>query len=483
MFASTALLTLMTLAGLAIGFAREMLLVASWGASAQTDAFLVAMFLPEAVRMAMTGGVLTSAALPLWAQQPAGLAQTRWAVTQTMHMAVLGIALALLLAVLAGPVVYLIGPGMSTTAHAQATDALRIVAWALPGILLQALLSVFHIARQHYLLSGLGSLVFNLPAVLYLFWFRDAGSITGLSLSFVAGSVLMTVILVPFAWNNGWRPAGVRPVWSSITALYRQLLPLLASNAASQCVFLIERIVASHLGEGAITLLNLARKLINIPLIGVLSLSQVLLSHMSKQIDALERATLLRTGLKWATLLSIPATVGFIFGAQPIVALLLPAKAQGTLLPQLISLFSIGIAFGSWAGLLARYFYAQSDTRTPLKFELSGNAINIVLTLSLAPLLGPAALPISACIGLIATTILLALRTPLAADVGAFVLQATVGSVAVLLLWVAQHHMEPLPTWIQLSVAVILGAGALAGLTMWFKPWKTSTSASGTTAP
>ena len=77
MLGSTLWLTLATLTGLAAGFAREWLLVAAWGAGAQSDAFLVSMFLPEALRMALAAGLLSAAALPLYQQRDLH-AQQRW---------------------------------------------------------------------------------------------------------------------------------------------------------------------------------------------------------------------------------------------------------------------------------------------------------------------------------------------------------------------------------------------------------------------
>ena len=71
MFGSTLWLTLATLTGLAAGFAREWLLVAAWGASGRSDAFLVSLFLPEALRMALAAGLLSAAALPLYQQRSA----------------------------------------------------------------------------------------------------------------------------------------------------------------------------------------------------------------------------------------------------------------------------------------------------------------------------------------------------------------------------------------------------------------------------
>lgn len=49
MLGSAFWLTLATLLGLCLGFAREWLLVASWGAGERSDAFLIALFLPEAL--------------------------------------------------------------------------------------------------------------------------------------------------------------------------------------------------------------------------------------------------------------------------------------------------------------------------------------------------------------------------------------------------------------------------------------------------
>ena len=479
MFAATALLTLTTLFGLAVGFAREMLLVASWGATGKTDAFLVAMFLPEAVRMALTSGLLASAALPLWLSQPDEAEQRRWASAQTLHMLFFGIGTALLLSVLAPTFVRMVGPGMAPASHAQAAQALQLLAWTLPGILMQALLSIFHAARQRYFLSGIGSLVFNLPGVLYLTLFRSESTMHGLSLAFVAGSLLMTLILMPFAWRSGWRPASARPAWDSIASLYRSLVPLLASSAASQGLTLVERIVASQLGEGAITVLNLARKLINIPMIGLLSLSQVLLSHMSKQSNEQDRTRLLSIALTWATLLAAPAAVGLVFGAEPLVALLLPHQVAHTQVPQLISLFGIGIAFSSWNGLFARYFYSQADTRTPLKFELTGNAVNLAFALVLPSLYGLAALPVAATLGVMVTTLLLARQTPLADQMGRHAAQIAAGACATGGLWMIIRHLEATSLWLQLGIAVVFGLLTLAGLVWWLKPWQHSSPAAG----
>ncbi|MBX6685874.1 hypothetical protein ISF16_26460 [Pseudomonas aeruginosa] len=98
MLGSAFWLTLATLLGLCLGFAREWLLVASWGAGERSDAFLIALFLPEALRMSLAGGVLSAAALPLFLERQ-GERRLDW--LAAILPALLGIAVALSLLLLA----------------------------------------------------------------------------------------------------------------------------------------------------------------------------------------------------------------------------------------------------------------------------------------------------------------------------------------------------------------------------------------------
>lgn len=141
MLGSAFWLTLATLLGLCLGFAREWLLVASWGAGERSDAFLIALFLPEALRMSLAGGVLSAAALPLFLERQ-GERRLDW--LAAILPALLGIAVALSLLLLAAApwLVRLLGPGLAETASAQAAANLRVLAWCVPGLMLHALFSI-----------------------------------------------------------------------------------------------------------------------------------------------------------------------------------------------------------------------------------------------------------------------------------------------------------------------------------------------------
>lgn len=467
MLGSTLWLTLATLTGLAAGFAREWLLVAAWGAGSQSDAFLVSMFLPEALRMSLAAGLLSAAALPLYQQRTAE-GQQRWLGAMTPRLALIGVLFSMVLALAADLLVRLIGPGLDADGYAQAASGLRWLAWCAPGFVLHGLFCVPLQARSRFVLAGLGSLLFNLPPVIYLATLSHAATPAGLASACVLGSVLMPGVLLPSLYRSGWRPWQ----WQAETGVVRELLerigPLLSSNLASQGLALLERMVASLLGEGAVTWVNLARKLINLPLIALMSLNQVLLGLMSGSAGD-QRLSLLKRGLGSATLLTLPAVTGLIGAAGALVVLLLPNQTHEGPLPGLLAWFAVPLMFGAWNALLARYAYAAGDTRLPLNCELIGSLCNAVLLALLPFVLGLTGIALAALGGALVTGVLLMRRQSLLNVLpwrSHWLMAAGLMTVAALVLHPLQN------TWLQLGLSCAYGALLLVGLALWLKPWR-----------
>lgn len=467
MLGSALWLTVATLLGLCLGFAREWLLVADWGAGERSDAFLIALFLPEALRMSLAGGVLSAAALPLYLEREE---HQRLDWLGAMFPALLGIALvvSLLLVGLSPWLVQLLGPGLASTAVGQATDNLKILAWCVPGLMLHALFSIPLQANERFVLAGLGSLLFNFPPVTYLALQGHAAQPGQLALSCLGGSLLMPLALLPTLWSQGWRPWR----WSASTVELRQLGgrigPLLVSNGASQGLALIERLVASLLGEGAVTWVNLARKLMNLPLIALMSLNQVLLGMMSRR-QGDERLALLKRGLETASLLTLPAGLGLVGAAPSLVALLLPKQSADSPLPLLLALFAVPLVFGGWNALLARYAYAAGDTRQPLRCELLGSAVNAALLVVLPFVVGLPGIPLAALAGVVCTAILLMLRQGL---LGALPWPRlwTINAIVMGLAAVVLFRIDGV--WLQLGLSTLAGTLVLLAMGVWLRPWR-----------
>lgn len=468
MFGSTLWLTLATLTGLAAGFAREWLLVAAWGAGGRSDAFLVSLFLPEALRMALAAGLLSAAALPLY-QQRSVQDQQDWLGALVPRLLLCGLGLSVLLSAGASLWVPLIGPGLDDTGYAQAAGSLHWLAWSAPGFLLHALLCVPLQARSRFVLAGLGSLLFNLPPVLYLAVMRHDATPTGLALACLLGSLLMPALLVPALCRDGWKPWRLSRAPGAGRELLQRIGPLLSSNLASQGLALLERMVASLLGEGAVTWVNLARKLINLPLIALMSLNQVLLGLMSGS-EGEQRMALLRKGLSSATLLTVPAVAGLIGAAGALVFLSMPGQAIDGPLPGLLAWFSVPLMFGAWNALLARYAYAAGDTRLPLNCELTGSLLNAVLLGVLPFVFGLIGIAMAAICGVVLTGVLLMRRQQLLHALP-WRGQWSLGIAIMLLAALTLHPLSNV--WLQLGLSCAYGAVLLVAMALWLKPWRT----------
>lgn len=467
MFSAASWLTITSLLGLGLGFAREWLLVSAWGVGEQSDAFLVALFLPEAVRISFAGGLLSAAALPLYLES-SEQQRPSWLAAVLPQLTGLALFISLILLLLAPWLVQLIGPGLTAQGSLLASNSLSLLAWCLPGLMLQALLCIPLQARERFVLAGTGSLLFNLPPVLFLATQGSHTSPSELALAFVGGSLLMPAALLPSIWQHGWRPWHLSGSTQELRQLATRIGPLLASNAASQGMALLERLAASLLGEGVVTWVNLARKLMSLPLVALMSINQVLLGLMSGRSEH-ERLGLLRRGLDTANLLALPAGIGLIGAAPMLVTLLLPQQSMDGPLPLLLAGFSLSLVFGCGNAMLARYAYAVGDTRQPLYCELLGSALNALLLVALTPLLGVLGIPLAMLAGVIVTGLLLMHRLSLIKQLP----WARQWSINCILLALAGSLLFPLSnSWLQLLLSSLAGAIVLIWLALWHRPWQ-----------
>jgi murein biosynthesis integral membrane protein MurJ len=482
MLGAAGLLALVTLTGLAAGLAREWLLVANWGAGARADAFLIAAFLPEAIRTVLGGGVMSSAGLALWQarrgkddEAPATNLQRQWLGRMSASLGLVGLGLALVLSLGAPLWIWLVGPGLSPAQRDTTEGVLRLLAWSVPGMWLHALWSVPLQARGRFVLAGLGSLLYNLPPVAYMACVRQEATEIGLAWCFVAGGAAMGLLLLPSMRRQGLAWADWRPHAASLRELGVRLAPLLGSAGVGQGLMLLERIVASYLGDGVVTVLNLARKLVNLPLLALMAVNQVLLGLMSRHAEGAGRVGVLRQGMALVSTVSCPAAVGLLLSTQALVALLFPRVDGADVLGPVLAWYAVSLVVASWNLLLGRYNHAAGNTRLPFECELAGGLAQALSLPLLAWAFGVQGMAAALLLGILVNGGLLWWRSGLWGRVPLW--PHLLGSGALLTLsglWLTPSLPES-PLW-QLLWATGAGALSLLLLSIWLKPWKAMTT-------
>jgi putative peptidoglycan lipid II flippase len=182
----------------------------------------------------------------------------------------------------------------------------------------------------------------------------------------------------------------------------------------TQINLLLDTFLASFLVSGSISWLYYADRLVEFPLgtlgaaLGIVILPRLTrqgLGRKRREVEG-ESATALADfsntldwGLRWVLLCGLPATLGLVVLAEPLIATLFLSTEFGAHDVRMAGAGLAGYAVGLMAFMtikvLAPAFFAQGDTRTPLRIGLATLALNLGLSLALMRPLGQAGLALA----------------------------------------------------------------------------------------
>ena len=472
----------MTLLSRITGLARESLKAAVFGAGMQMDAFEAAFRLPNILRRLFAEGAFSQAFVPIFAEyrRQRGEEDTRalaGRVATVLAVALLGISVA---GVLAAPfLVYLLASGFAQTPGKVELTA-QMIRIVFPYILFVSLVSlsggVLNVYRRFAIpaftpvllnVAIIGAAVFLGPycdpPVKALAWGVLIGGVAQLALQI---RPLAAIGMLP-RLRFDWRDAGVRRVLVAMG-------PAVLGVSAAQVSALINTQLAAALGDGRISWITYADRLMEFPsaLLGV-ALGTVLLPSLAKHhadANTEEYSSLLDWGLRLAFLLALPAAVALWVLATPLIATL---YQYGRFTPNDVLQtrdallgYSVGLLGLILVKILAPGFYARQMLKTPVKIAFVTVLFAQTLAVILMFRIGHAGLTLSTSLGACLNAGLLfwflkrhGIYRPRAGWL-LFVSKLVVALfvLAVVLLWIA----GPTPMW--LAAPLMVKVGRLAGV-------------------
>src|SRR5581483_1051644 len=191
----------------------------------------------------------------------------------------------------------------------------------------------------------------------------------------------------------------------------RELLRLLVPRSITTIVTSLTRLVmnnlASFLSAGSISALNYAYMLWQFPetLIGTAIAVAVFprLAQRAAAKDARGFQRLFRLALFSILALSLPSALIAIFFARQIVALVLERGAfdvdSTALVAPVLQFYALAIVGESLLELVARTFYAQHDSKTPMLVALGAMALRVALMIWWRDVWGAAGLALAYAVG------------------------------------------------------------------------------------
>ncbi len=495
--------SLLTLASRVTGLAREWIVASQFGASAWTDAFNVAFRIPNLLRRLFAEGAFSQAFVPILGEikERDGHEATQALVNAVATVLLAALLLTCVIGVAGAPVlVWLMASGLQELEAAVLMT--RLMFPYIGFMALVALAAGVLNTYRHFVAPAATPVLLNLCVIGAALLGADQMPRWGLHpvYALCAGVMVGGILQLALQWpalrgvgvvpRVALGPAGLRAAWRhpGVTRVLKQMAPAILGVSVAQLSLLINTLIASYQGPGAISWLTYADRLMEFPtaLLGV-ALGVVLLPQLSAaqaQGQQERYAELLDWGLRLVALLALPCAVALLVFAQPLVAVLFHygaftaqdvLKTQGALMG-----YGVGLLGLIAIKILAPGFYARQDIRTPVRIAIVVLILTQVLNAVFVPALGVAGLSLSIGVAALVNAgwLLLGLRrcgawAPSSGWLafGAKILVACTVLAAVL--WAGAQQIDWIglqaqPWWrVAYLTGVVTGAGALYLASLW----------------
>ncbi len=466
---SASVVSLFTLASRVTGLVRELLIAATFGASALTDAFNVAFRIPNLFRRLFAEGAFSQAFVPVLAATRAehGDAVTKTAIDSVATVLAWVLLVFSVLGVLLAPaLVWGLASGLSQGPGLDA--AVTMTRWMFPYIGFMSLVALsagILNTWKHFAVPAATPVLLNVAVILAAWlgtpWLARQGieTIYALPAGVMLGGLLQLGVQIPALRRLRLLPRlglslqALRSAWANAATrrILRLMGPALLGVGVAQISLLINTQIASHLAAGSVSWLSYADRLMEFPIamlgvaLGVVLMPQLAAARASGDHD--RYAGMLDWGLRLVLLLALPCAGALLVFAEPLVAVLYHygAFTDRDVQQTTLSLTGYGVGLLGLVAIkvLAPGYYASEDIRTPVKIAVVVLLITQLLNLVFVPWLQHAGLALSIGVG------------------------AMVNALWLLLGLLHRGSYRPQPGWWLFGLRVVLASALLTALLWW----------------
>ena len=416
-----------TMASRVLGLARDQALAYFFGAGNAMDAFYVAFRIPNLMRDLFAEGAMSAAFVPTFTRRLATEGRdAAWRLGTQLITALIVITGGLVVAgiIFAEPLTRLFAAGFSAEPgkFELTVEMTRVMLPFLTLVAVAAVCMGMLNSLHRFFAPALSPAMFNISLILSTVVLAPqmprAGfePIMAIPFGVVMGGVGQIAAQYWVLRREGFRyRVRLDPTDRGLREVLALMGPGTIAGAALQLNLLVNTILATSLGTGAVSWLTYAFRLMYLP-IGVFGVSiataalPVLSQHAARDELHQVRGTISH-GLRLMLMLTVPATVGLIVLAVPIVRLIFergsftPADTQATALA--LACYAPGIVGYSAVRLVVPSFYALGASLTPALVSIGSVGLNIVLNLVLVRVLGYQGLALGTAIAALSNAALL----------------------------------------------------------------------------
>jgi putative peptidoglycan lipid II flippase len=287
--------------------------------------------------------------------------------------------------------------------------------------------------------------------------------------------------------REGWRPRFDLTRSEQLRAVVRLMGPTVLGSAVYLINMTVSRFVGLSLSDATVSVLNYAQRLMELPIgvfaVAVSTVVFPLISRHAARGDMDQLGSAYRKGMRLILMINIPAAVGLVLLAEPVIRLFFQHgkfhAADTRLMMPVLMVYALGLPFFSFVNLVLRAFYAQKDTTTPVRAALLSFVVNLGLSIALMGPLSTVGLAVAGNVAIVVQAwylqVKLARKTPqlavhhLLGDLGKIAVASTImGLLVAAGWWLATHYFAQSKLTDGCAVAALVVAGIVAyGGSLW----------------
>ena len=421
---SAGLISIATLASRVLGLARDSVLAAIFGAGMAMDAYNVAFRIPNLFRDLFAEGAMTAAFVPTFTRTlNASGREAAWRLGNLVINALLLITgvIVILGIIFAEPITYALASGNDMMAGLLAgapgsegfdavpgkiqltTQLTRIMVPFLSMVAVAVAMMGMLNSLRRFFIPALAPAMFNVAtifcavAVVPLMPLVGLPKIAGIAIGTLLGGLGQILLQWPLLRREGFR---YQPILNFRDPDLLRILKLMGPGtlglAAVQINVLVNTYLAALQEQGSVSWLGYAFRLMYLPigLFGV-SIATASLPDIARFANAGDHPGMRRTisgALRMMLMLNVPAMVGLIVLADPIVAMILErgnfTDVDTAATAAALMFYAPGLVGYSAVKVASPSFYSLGDSRTPVVVSVISVLANLGINLVLVRVLG-----------------------------------------------------------------------------------------------
>ncbi|MBS5982164.1 MAG: murein biosynthesis integral membrane protein MurJ [Clostridium butyricum] len=401
---STFIIMIVSVISRAVGFIRDMLIAQGFGAGMYTDAYNIAVTIPETI-FTLIGLAISTAFLPMLSKIRAKKGQKEmynFANNVVNILFVISMIFFVLSSIFSKEIVHILAGGFSEEALILATRLTRITLLNILFLSINACFTSLLQVNEDFVIPSILGLFFNLPMIVYLLIFRKY-DIVGLTIANVIGNFLRVVVQI------------INIKDKRIHEILILIIPVIIGAGANSLNMIVDKKIASSLAVGSISALDYGQKLIvfinAIITTSIANVAYPIMANMRNNGDEKGFVETLKKSIIYLAILLIPITVGVLIFGRDIVQIVYGRGQFDEYAVRITSAaligYGSGIFFTGMRDILNSTLFSMGKTKITTFNGVVGVLFNILFNLVLSKYFGVLGIAIASVSSMIITSMLL----------------------------------------------------------------------------